>query len=213
MVVLYRSTLYPDIRVIQTAKPIHGRIKGKNMNFQITPQSIPEVLLIEHREFSDERGSFTETFRASAFRDAGIPELVQDNQSKSSRGVVRGLHFQKNPHALGKLVRCIKGAIFDVAVDLRRDSPTYGKWAGIQLTGADNSMFYIPEGFAHGFMALEDDTLVAYRQTGYWDQHSERSLLWNDPTIGIEWPGLDPILSPKDADASSFSSLDHNFSY
>lgn len=183
------------------------------MNFQVIPQSIPEVLLIEHREFSDERGSFTETFRASAFKEIGIPELVQDNESRSSRGVVRGLHFQKNPNALGKLVRCIHGAIFDVAVDLRIGSPTFGKWTGIELTGADNRMFYVPEGFAHGFMALEDSTIVAYRQTGYWNQESERSLLWNDQTVGIEWPKLEASLSPKDAAACTFSELDHNFHY
>ncbi len=183
------------------------------MNFQVTPQSIPEVLLIEHQEFSDERGSFTETFRASAFREIGIPQLVQDNQSRSSQGVVRGLHFQNNPYALGKLVRCIHGSIFDVAVDLRLGSPSFGKWTGTKLTGGDNFMFYVPEGFAHGFMALEDDTIVTYRQTGYWDQQSERSLLWNDAVIGIEWPRLKAHLSPKDAAASPLSELEHNFRY
>ena len=181
------------------------------MSFKVTPQSIPDVLLIEHREFADDRGAFAETFRANAFAEIGLPEFVQDNQSRSAKGVVRGLHFQNNPHAIGKLVRCISGSIFDVAVDLRRASPTYGKWTGITLSASNSLMFYVPEGFAHGFMALEDTTIVAYKQTGYWNQETERSLLWNDPAIAIAWPDLTPRLSPKDEIALVLSQLDHNF--
>ncbi|GAJ95787.1 dTDP-4-dehydrorhamnose 3,5-epimerase [Rhizobium rhizogenes] len=183
------------------------------MNFKAIPQAIPDVLLLEHREFGDDRGSFTETFRASAFQELGLPQFVQDNQSRSSKGVVRGLHYQVNPNAVGKLVRCVHGRIFDVAVDLRLGSPTYGKWTGTELAGTDNHMFYVPEGFAHGFMALEDDTLVSYRQTGYWDAASERSLLWNDPDVAIDWPKLAVLLSPKDATATRFADVDHNFRY
>lgn len=181
------------------------------MSFKVTPQKIPDVLLIEHREFADERGAFSETFRANAFAEIGLPAFVQDNQSRSAKGVVRGLHFQNNPHAIGKLVRCVAGSIFDVAVDLRRSSPTYGQWTSIVLKGDDTQMFYVPEGFAHGFMALEDNTLVAYKQTGYWNQQTERSLLWNDPSLAIVWPELSPRLSPKDEIAAPLAELDHNF--
>ncbi|MCM2458011.1 dTDP-4-dehydrorhamnose 3,5-epimerase [Rhizobium sp. CG4] len=181
------------------------------MSFKVTPQSIPDVLLIEHREFADDRGAFSETFRANAFAGIGLPEFVQDNQSRSAKGVVRGLHFQNNPYAIGKLVRCISGSIFDVAVDLRKASPTYGKWTGITLSASDSLMFYVPEGFAHGFMALEDNTIVAYKQTGYWNQETERSLLWNDPALAIAWPDQAPRLSPKDEIAPLLLQLDHNF--
>lgn len=180
------------------------------MSFKIIPQFIPEVLLIEHKEFTDDRGAFSETFRANAFTGIGLQDFVQDNQSRSAKGVVRGLHFQNNPHAIGKLVRCISGSIFDVAVDLRQSSPTYGKWVGATLSESDSLMFYVPEGFAHGFMALDDNTIVAYKQTGYWNQETERSLLWNDPTIAIAWPNLPPRLSAKDENAPKLSQLDHN---
>lgn len=183
------------------------------MSFTVTPQSIPDVLLIEHREFADERGAFTETFRASAFEELGLPAFVQDNQSRSARGVVRGLHYQVNPNAVGKLVRCLKGRIFDVAVDLRQGSVSYGNWTAIELSGDDSKMFYVPEGFAHGFMALEDDTLVAYRQTGYWSAAHERALVWDDVDLAIDWPKLPARLSPKDAVAKCFSEVDHNFFY
>lgn len=183
------------------------------MNFSVTRLAIPDVLLIEHKVFADDRGSFTETFRAESFRELGLPELVQDNQSRSARGVVRGLHYQLDPAAVGKLVRCLAGAIFDVAVDLRHGSPHHGQWVGVELVGADNRMLYVPPGFGHGFMALEDETLVAYRQTGYWSAAHERSLLWNDPAIGIAWPDLPPLLSPKDAAAPPLAQAEHNFRY
>ena len=183
------------------------------MNFTVTPLDISPVIFIEHRAFADDRGAFTETWRAEDFRELGLPEFVQDNQSRSAAGVVRGLHYQLDPAPLGKLVRCLHGAIFDVAVDLRRGSPDYGRWVGVELTGEDNRMVYVPEGFAHGFMALADDTIVAYRQTGYWSATLERSLLWNDPAIGIEWPALTPKLSPKDAAAPPLAAAEHNFVY
>lgn len=181
------------------------------MSFSATPQAIPDVLLIEHRAFADARGYLTETFRAEAFGALGLPAFVQDNLSRSARGVVRGLHYQLEPAALGKLVRCLSGRILDVAVDLRRSSPDYGKWVGVELAADDNRMLYVPEGFAHGFMALEDDTRVAYRQTGYWSATDERSLLWNDPAIGIAWPALDPVLSDKDAAAPPLARAELNF--
>jgi len=183
------------------------------MSFTVVPQAISDVLLIEHSEFADDRGSFAETFRASTFNELGLPTFLQDNQSLSSKGVVRGLHFQVNPHAVAKLVRCLHGRIFDVAVDLRHGSPTYGKWNGIELSGSDNRMFYVPEGFAHGFMSLEEHTIVSYKQTGYWKAESERSLLWDDSEIAIDWPKLNSRLSPKDARATRLADLDHNFRY
>jgi len=183
------------------------------MNFTVTQLSLPDVLLIEHRVFADDRGAFTETFRAESFRELGLPEFIQDNQSVSAKGVVRGLHYQLDPAAVGKLVRCVGGRIFDVAVDLRHGSPSYGRWVGVELGGDDNRMLYVPEGFAHGFMALEGRTVVAYRQTGYWSAAHERSLKWDDPAIGITWPEGAVRLSPKDEAAPVLSGAEHNFRY
>jgi dTDP-4-dehydrorhamnose 3,5-epimerase len=163
--------------------------------------SLPGVLLIEPKVFGDDRGFFMETYRADAFREAGITEaFVQDNHSRSARGVLRGLHYQE-PKAQGKLVRCTHGAIFDVAVDIRRGSPSFGHWFGLELSDANKRMLWIPPGFAHGFCALEDDSDLVYKCTSLYDAASDRSLLWNDPAIGIEWPIAEPLLSTKDANA------------
>ncbi len=163
--------------------------------------SLPGVLLIEPKVFGDERGFFMETYRVDAFRAAGIPDaFVQDNHSRSARGVLRGLHYQE-PNAQGKLVRCTRGAIFDVAVDIRRGSPTFGRWFGIELNYANNLMLWIPPGFAHGFCAMENGSDLVYKCTTLYDPAADRAILWNDPAIGIKWPIESPVLSAKDSAA------------
>ena len=163
--------------------------------------SLPGVLLIEPKVFGDDRGFFMETYRADVLRDAGITDaFVQDNHSRSARGVLRGLHYQE-PNPQGKLVRCTRGAIFDVAVDIRRGSPSFGRWFGLELSDANKRMLWIPPGFAHGFCALEDHSDLIYKCTSLYDAASDRSLLWNDPAIGIEWPIAKPVLSTKDGNA------------
>jgi dTDP-4-dehydrorhamnose 3,5-epimerase len=180
----------------------------------LTPYgNIPGLLIVDSRAFPDERGYFMESFRADDWSKAGLPPLVQDNLSRSKRGVVRGLHYQKNPHAIGKLVRCVRGRIFDVAVDLRRHSPTYGRWASIELSDEGNRMFWIPAGFAHGFCALSDWADVSYKVTDYWTAAVDGGILWNDPAIGIQWPIFDhdAIVSPKDAVLPTLSQDNHDF--
>jgi dTDP-4-dehydrorhamnose 3,5-epimerase len=169
---------------------------------KISETSLPGVLLIEPKVFSDDRGFFMETYRADMFRPLGVEDrvFVQDNHSRSARGVLRGLHYQE-PNAQGKLVRCTRGAIFDVAVDIRRGSPSFGRWFGLELSDANKRMLWIPPGFAHGFCALEDDSDLVYKCTRLYDAASDRSILWNDPAIGIEWPIPEPVLSAKDATA------------
>jgi dTDP-4-dehydrorhamnose 3,5-epimerase len=163
--------------------------------------SLPGVLLIEPKVFGDARGFFMETYRVDAFRDAGIAdEFVQDNHSRSARGVLRGLHYQQ-PNAQGKLVRCTRGAIFDVAVDIRRGSPHFARWFGIELSDANKLMLWIPPGFAHGFCALEDGSDLVYKCTTLYVASADRAILWNDPEIGIDWPIKDPALSAKDVNA------------
>ncbi|HSP33864.1 MAG TPA: dTDP-4-dehydrorhamnose 3,5-epimerase [Thermoanaerobaculia bacterium] len=168
---------------------------------EVIQTSLPGVLLLQPKVYRDDRGFFLESYRADRFRAAGIPDtFVQDNHSRSQKGVLRGLHYQE-PNAQGKLVRCTRGAIFDVAVDIRRGSPHFGKWYGVELNEAKQEMLWVPAGFAHGFCALSDGTDVLYKVTAYYDPKSDRSILWNDPEIGIEWPLRDPRLSPKDAAA------------
>lgn len=167
----------------------------------IIPTDIPDVLIIEPRVFGDARGFFMETWNAAGFAAAGLDlGFVQDNHSRSQKGVLRGMHFQ-NPGPQGKLVRVTRGAVFDVAVDLRASSPTFGKWVGVELSAANRRMFWVPEGFAHGFLTLEDDTDFLYKCTAPYAPQSEFSLAWDDPAVGIEWPlaGLDPVISDKDA--------------
>lgn len=168
---------------------------------KIRETELPGVLLLEPKIFEDPRGSFFEVYNAATYRQLGLPEtFVQDNQSSSSRHVLRGLHYQlTNPQ--GKLVRCVRGAIFDVAVDIRRSSSHFGKWTGAELSADNRQMLWVPEKFAHGFVALTDDAEVLYKCTTLWDAATDRSLLWSDPEIGIRWPVETPILSPKDAAA------------
>ncbi|MCC6194998.1 MAG: dTDP-4-dehydrorhamnose 3,5-epimerase [Burkholderiales bacterium] len=167
---------------------------------KITPLALPEVLMVEPRVFGDERGFFYESWNRRAFAQHGIDaDFVQDNHSRSRRGVLRGLHYQIE-HAQGKLVRVTAGEVFDVAVDLRRSSPTFGRWAGATLSAASKRMLWIPAGFAHGFVVTSDDAEFLYKTTDYWYPEHERTVLWSDPALGIEWPLAGaPILAAKDA--------------
>ncbi|PBQ33796.1 dTDP-4-dehydrorhamnose 3,5-epimerase [Sphingobacteriaceae bacterium] len=166
---------------------------------EVIETKLKGVVVLQPKVFEDERGYFYESYNAKLFKAAGLDlNFVQDNQSLSQKGVLRGLHFQNNPWAQGKLVRVIKGSVYDVAVDIRKSSPTYGQWFGIELNEKNKTMMYIPAGFAHGFATLENDTIFSYKCTNFYDKASEYSLLWNDPDIGIEWPISDPLLSEKD---------------
>ena len=176
---------------------------------KIIETALPGVLIIEPRVFGDARGFFMETWNAQAFRKAGLDvRFVQDNHSRSQKGVLRGLHFQ-NPGPQGKLVRVTKGAVFDVAVDLRWSSPHFGKWVGVELSAQNQRMFWVPEGFAHGFLTLEDDTDFLYKCTAPYAPQSEHTLAWDDPAVGIEWPaiGMAPIISDKDARGLSLANV------
>ncbi|MGA0606182.1 dTDP-4-dehydrorhamnose 3,5-epimerase [Phenylobacterium sp. VNQ135] len=167
----------------------------------ISPLALPDVLLITPKRFGDVRGWFSETWSRKAMSAAGVDtEFVQDNQAlNTKKGTLRGLHFQKAPHAQGKLVRVLQGAIFDVAVDIRPGSPTYGQWAGATLTAEKGEQLWVPRGFAHGYVTLVDDTMLFYKVDGLYAPETEGGLIWNDPDLGIAWP-LDgePVLSEKD---------------
>lgn len=169
--------------------------------FKFTETEIEGVYIIEPTVFGDNRGYFMETYNYNEFKEAGLDMVfVQDNQSKSKKGVLRGLHFQKT-HPQGKLVRVIEGEVFDVAVDLRKDSKTYGKWVGVILSKDNKKQFYIPEGFAHGFLVLSDEAEFIYKCTDFYHPEDEGGIAWNDPDIGVKWPmeGIDKvILSDKD---------------
>ncbi|MGO3406071.1 dTDP-4-dehydrorhamnose 3,5-epimerase [Marinomonas sp.] len=171
--------------------------------------NIEGVVVIEPKVFGDERGFFLETFQAERYKEmAGIDlPFVQDNHSRSGKNVLRGLHFQK-AKPQGKLVRVVRGKVFDVAVDIRKDSPTYGLWAGVILSEENKRQFWVPPGLAHGFVVLSDVADFEYKCTDYYDPTDEGCLMWNDPSIGIEWPeGIEPILSAKDKDGLTLGEL------
>ncbi|MCB6184759.1 dTDP-4-dehydrorhamnose 3,5-epimerase [Leeia sp. TBRC 13508] len=172
------------------------------MPYQVVKTAIPEVLILEPKVFGDDRGFFFESFNQAQFEEAtGLKRtFVQDNHSRSSKGVLRGLHYQLPPHPQGKLVRVVAGEVFDVAVDIRQDSPTFGKWVGVMLTGQNHRQLWVPEGFAHGFVVLSDSADFLYKTTDYYMPALERCIAWNDPDIGIDWPieGMTPALSAKD---------------
>ena len=183
--------------------------------------SIPDVLVIEPAVFADERGWFMESFNDKRFHDeltklglSSPGSFVQDNHSCSDKGVLRGLHYQSLPHAQGKLVRVVKGAAFDVAVDIRPDSKTFGQWVGIELSALNKKMFWVPAGFAHGFVALEDGTHFLYKTTDYYAKDCEGAIVWNDTDLGIQWPkikGMNKyIINEKDNSAQSFSDFKAN---
>ena len=182
------------------------------MPFTFKRLSIPDVILVEPRSFSDDRGFFFESFKESDFFSNGIDKkFVQDNFSHSANGVIRGLHFQKAPKAQAKLVTVLKGKIFDVAVDIRKNSPTYGKWVSEILSGDAHNLLYVPEGFAHGFCVISDDADVLYKVSNEYSQEHERSIIWNDPKLDIQWPIKKPIISNKDNKLSLLENLDNDF--
>jgi dTDP-4-dehydrorhamnose 3,5-epimerase len=179
---------------------------------QLLTTQLPGVVVVEPSVFTDERGwffeSFNETRFAAALQALGLPaprRFVQDNHSCSKEGVLRGLHYQVTPHAQGKLIRVVQGRAFDVAVDIRRSSASFGRWVGVELSATNHRQLWVPEGFAHGFLALQDNTQVVYKTTDIYAKTCERSLLWSDPALGIHWPALPggaaPSLAEKDAHA------------
>jgi dTDP-4-dehydrorhamnose 3,5-epimerase len=177
----------------------------------IEQTDLAEVLVLTPRRFQDERGFFAESYNKRAFAEAvgSDIEFVQDNHSLSMKGVLRGLHYQLPPRAQGKLVRAAVGEIFDVAVDIRRRSPTFRRWVGVRLSAENGKQLWIPEGFAHGFLTLSDRAEVLYKASAYYAPESEGSLVWNDPDIGIEWPvESPPLLSPKDSAAPALAAGD-----
>lgn len=177
------------------------------MPLVVEETDIPDIKLIIGKRFHDHRGFFTETYKESDYLELGIPSFVQDNLSESHKGVIRGLHWQASPFGQGKLVSCIQGSILDVAVDIRRSSPTFGLHVAIKLTEKDSQSLWIPEGFAHGFQALEDKTKVHYKVTNYWNKSAERNLNFADPDINITWKIQQWIVSPKDKSAEGLASL------
>lgn len=182
---------------------------------RVIETKIKGLLILEPTKFEDERGWFMESFNQKVFervlsdRSLAIPNFVQDNHSLSHKGVLRGLHYQIEPYAQAKLVRVVQGRVWDVAVDMRKNSETFGQWVGLELDAEHNKQFWIPAGFAHGFVALEDNTQFLYKTTHYYAREYERTILWNDPTLNIDWPVIkaDIIINPKDAQASNFLDL------
>jgi dTDP-4-dehydrorhamnose 3,5-epimerase len=184
------------------------------MPFIFQRTELPDVILIIPKVFEDERGFFIETFKKSDFEMNGIKfDFLQDNHSKSKKNVLRGLHYQLNPKPQGKLVRCIKGRIWDVCVDIRKGSPFFGKWFGCELSEENKHILWIPPSFAHGFVVLSEEAEVIYKATQEYYPELERGIIWNDPTININWPVKNPILSKKDASLPNLQEAENNFVY
>ncbi|MDE2590705.1 MAG: dTDP-4-dehydrorhamnose 3,5-epimerase [Patescibacteria group bacterium] len=184
------------------------------MSFKFTKLEIPEVILVESLAYSDERGFFTEIYKESIFADNGIKtKFVQDNFSYSIKGVLRGLHYQKYHKAQAKLVMVTSGEIFDVAVDIRKDSPTYGKWIGEVLSSQNHKLLYVPEGFAHGFCVLSNDAYVTYKVNSEYSPDHERGIIWSDPELKIKWPIDNPIMIKKDQQLPFLKNADNDFVY
>lgn len=182
------------------------------MPFTFKKLDIPGLLLVESKVFSDERGLFVEIYKFKDFAEVGIrDEFSQVNYSKSKKNVLRGLHYQKNPYAQGKLISVVEGEIFDVAVDIRKNSPAYGRWFGVTLSSEKKNMFYIPEGFAHGFCVTSESAGVIYYCTNVYSTECDRGIIWNDPTLNIDWPVENPILSEKDAKLPPLEIIDNDF--
>ncbi len=174
--------------------------------------SIPDLYIIKPKVFTDQRGYFFESYNKEVFLRNGIDQnFVQDNESMSGKGVLRGLHFQKPPFTQGKLVRVMQGSVLDVAVDIRKKSPTYGRWASVVLSQENKWMYWIPPGFAHGFVTLEDNTVFFYKCTNVYNKASEGAIRWNDPDLNIDWQIRDPVLSEKDKEAPLFKGFDSPF--
>jgi len=184
------------------------------MPFNFKKLEIPDVVVIEAKSFSDERGYFLEGFKESIFIENGIEtKFVQDNISHSVKNVLRGLHYQKNPKAQAKLVIPIKGKIFDVAVDIRKGSPYFGKWVGEILSDENHKSLFVPEGFAHGFCVLSEQADVIYKVSNEYSSENERGIIWNDPTLSIDWQSDLPILTKRDLEFPLLENIDNNFSY
>lgn len=167
------------------------------------------LIIINPRVFKDDRGYFFETFQEQRYKELGIPNFVQDNISRSQKNVLRGLHYQR-PHTQGKLVSVIVGSVWDVVVDIRRSSPTFGQWFGITLSEENHTQMYIPPGFAHGFCVLSDEVIFAYKCTDFYAPKAEHGIAWNDPGLGIAWPITQPILSPKDEMYANLNEIAHD---
>ena len=181
------------------------------MAIQVTATALPEVKIVEPKVFGDARGFFFESFNAAEFAEKVEPgvEFLQDNHSRSAKGVLRGLHYQVQ-HAQGKLVRVVEGEVFDVAVDIRKSSPNFGKWVGVTLSVENQRQLWVPPGFAHGFVVLSESAQFLYKTTDYWFPEHERSIVWNDPEIGIEWPiDFEPLLAAKDAAGKQLAEAEH----
>lgn len=184
------------------------------MPFEFVPLEIPGLTLIKPRVFGDERGIFLELYKYSDFCKSGIgAHLVQDNYSRSTKGTLRGLHYQKNPKAQGKLVSCVKGRIYDVAVDIRKGSPYYRKWSGVELTEENKYLLFVPPGFAHGFQVVSETAEVMYKCTEEYSPENDRGILWNDPDINVAWPLQNPLLSGKDKVHPLLTDADNNFEF
>jgi dTDP-4-dehydrorhamnose 3,5-epimerase len=182
------------------------------MAFEFERLALPGPVLVSPKVFQDSRGMFLELYKSSEFSAAGIlPPMVQDNFSRSSYRVLRGLHYQKTPKAQGKLVLCLRGRIFDVAIDIRKGSPHYAKWIGAELSEENRKMLYVPSGFAHGFQVLSETADVLYKCTEEYSPADDRGIIWNDPEIAIAWPLSDPLLSTKDTALPGLKNADNNF--
>jgi dTDP-4-dehydrorhamnose 3,5-epimerase len=184
------------------------------MTVEFTKTEIADVLEVKTGQFDDDRGFFTETYSLPTWEAGGFDKVfVQDNLSRSCKGTLRGMHYQLSTRGMGKLVRVVRGAVFDVAVDLRRKSPTFGKWVGRTLSAENGLSLWVPVGFAHGFIALEDETLVWYKCTGAHAPETERSLRYSDPSVAVEWPIKPTVISQKDADAPLLADAEYDFVY
>lgn len=184
------------------------------MNFTFDPLAIPEVILVTPQPFEDERGFFMESYKASVFSEGGISDtFVQDNHSRSAKGILRGLHYQKEPKAHSKLVSVVRGEILDVAVDIRQGSPTYGQWVSAKLSAANHHQLYVPVGFAHGFYVLSEVADVTYKISSEYAREVDRGIAWDDPTIAVEWGTSSPILSERDKSQPNLNGADNNFEY
>jgi len=184
------------------------------MPFNFKRLEIPDVILVEAKAFSDERGFFMESFKESIFKENGInAKFVQDNFSHSLKGVLRGLHYQKEPKAQAKLVTALRGEIFDVGVDIRKGSPTYGKWVGEILSEQNHRLLLIPKGFAHGFLVLSDEADVLYKVDNEYSPENEKGILWDDPDVGIKWPMDNPIVKEIDAKQPLLKDADNDFEF
>ncbi len=181
---------------------------------KVVKAEIPDVLIITPEVYRDSRGYFLESYNSESFFAAGLTmNFVQDNESLSRKGVLRGMHFQNPPYEQGKLVRVVKGAVMDVAVDIRKNSPYYGKWCSVILTEENKLLFWLPPGFAHGFLTLEENTVFSYKCTQVYNRESEESIIWNDPDLNITWPEKTPIITDRDRNGKLFKDFNSRFIY